>query len=281
MGQRYLKSAFLLLTSALFAQQPSQQMNKKAYQAQSSSTFSYRVEDQDQVIEITNVAFEVAGSLPGRQTNEYLVLRKTVKTKQAIDEIGAEASTTIEAWPVGVDFMQKPIYSTTVQGVDPTTLNNEVFQVSRGLEDTPWWSVYKLTTGERLFDTYVPLVQFSTTRDVETLRYVGLDVPGDDTPDKRLKAPNVVAVLSYASRDRVIREALITCDNPKQAIDLRSFAEASRTISYSGHSLRIAISENFPSAPATVAFTIPIVKDDLDLAHTQAPAGIHATAWKR
>ena len=278
MGDRYRKVLLLLIAPALLAQQAH---TKRPYQAQSPSTFSYRVEDQDQVIEITNSAYEVVGSLPGRPPNEYLVLRKTTKTKQAIDEIGMEASTTVEAWPVGADFKQKPLYSTTVEGVDPTTVNNEVFLVSRGLEDTQWWSVFKLGTGERLFDTYVPLVQFSITRDVQNLRYAGLDVPGDDVSDQRLKAPNVVAVVTYASAERVIREALITCESAKQAIDLRSFADASRTVTYAGHSLRIAFSRNYPSAPSTVAITIPVVKDDLDLAHLTGPATIHATAWKR
>src|SRR5262249_19122359 len=160
---------------------------------------SYHVENEDQVIEITNVAYQVVGSyIPGRPSNEWLVLRKSVRTKEAIDEIGVEASTTVEAWPVGVDLKQKALYTTTVGGIDPLTINNDLFQVSRGLEDTEWWSIYKLGTGERLFDTYVPLVQFSITRDVQTMRYAGLDVPGDDTPDARLKAPNVVGVLTYA-----------------------------------------------------------------------------------
>ena len=196
-------------------------------------------------------------------------------------DIGMEASTTVEAWPLGVDFKQKPVYSMTVEGIDPTNVNTDLFVVSRGLEEIQWWSVYKLGTGERLFDTDVPLVQFSISRETLTLRYVGFQTPPDDVQDARLKAPNVVGVLTYASAEHVIREALITCDSAKQAIDLRSFADATRAVSYSGHSLRIAISQNYPSAPATVAITIPVTKDDLDLAHIQGPATIHATAWKR
>jgi hypothetical protein len=99
----------------------------------------------------------------------------------------------------------------------------------------------------------------------------------------RLRDPHVVAVLTYASADRVIRELLITADDPKQAALLRSFADASRTVTYveSPRSLRIAISQNYPSAPATVAIAVPIVKDDLDAAHAQAPAHVHVAAWKR
>ena len=278
---RYCKYLLLLIAPALFAQPAQRAASKKPYQAQSASTFAYRLEDQQDVVEISNVAYDVVGGIPGRPPNELLVLRKSTRTKQMMGDIGMEASTTVEAWPLGVDFKQKPVYSMTVEGIDPTTVNTDLFVVSRGLEEIQWWSVYKLGTGERLFDTDVPLVQFSISRETLTLRYVGFQTPPDDVKDARLKAPNVVGVLTYASADRVIREALITCDNAKQAVDLRSFADANRTVSYAGHSLRIAISQNYPSAPATVAITIPVVKDDLDVAHIQAPPTIHAAAWKR
>jgi hypothetical protein len=37
------------------------------------------------------------------------------------------------------------------------------------------------------------MLPFSITRDVQTLRFAGLEVPPDDVSDARLKAPNVVA----------------------------------------------------------------------------------------
>jgi hypothetical protein len=282
MGHTPWKAMLCLITPALIAQQAPRAMGKKPYQAQSPSTFTYRLEDQSEVVEISNVAYEVVGQgIPGRPPNERLVLRKSTRTKHVIDDIGMEASTTVEAWPLGVDFKQKPVYSMTIDGVDPTTVNSDLFVVSRGLEETEWWSVYKLGSGAHLFDTYVPLVQFSISREVQTLRYVGLEVPPDDIQDARLKAPNVVAVVTYASAERVIREALVTCDDAKQAALLRSFADSSRTVSYAGRSLRIAISQNYPSQPETATIAIPVTKDDLELSRIQAPAAIHVTAWKR
>ena len=50
----------------------------------------------------------------------------------------------------------------------------------RGLEEVAWWSVYRLGTGQHLFDTYVPVVSFSISREIMELRYVGLEVPPDD-----------------------------------------------------------------------------------------------------
>ena len=57
-------------------------------------------------------------------------------------------------------------------GMDCKTVDGALFVILRGLEDTEWWSVYKLGTGERLFDTYVPLLGFSIRRDIQTMRYV-------------------------------------------------------------------------------------------------------------
>ncbi len=252
------------------------------FQAQSASTITYGIKDKSPTVEISNVSYEVVGEgIPGRPANQRLVLKKTTRTKQIIDEIGMEASTTVEAWRLGVDLKQKPLYSTTVQGVDARTVNNEVLTIARGLEEVELWSVYKLGNGQRLFDTYTPLLAFSISREIQTLRYVGLEVPPDDTGDARLKAPNVVAVVTYASAERVIREGIITCDDAKQAALLRSYADSERAVTRDANGIRISLSQAYPAAPNTLAITIPVVKDDLDLARVQTPARIHVAAWKR
>jgi hypothetical protein len=285
-------AAWLLLGLALplVAQQKTA---VKSFQSQSSSSIAFGPNKAGYpAIDITNVVYEVTSTaVPGRPQNEQLVLRKTTRTKQVVDEIGTEASTTVEAWPLGVDPKQKPLYSLKVAGVDCKTVNSDLLVILRGLEDVEWWSVYKLGSGAHLFDTYVPLVTFSIARDIQTLRYVGLEAPPDDAADPRLKDPHVVAVMTYASAERVIREALLTSDDPKQAVMLRSYADASREVALVEHqasgkgepsrSLRISIRQNYPSAPATVTVTIPAVKDDLDIAHAQLPARLHLAAWKR
>ncbi len=246
------------------------------FQAQSPASVVYNVnKDGQQTIEITNVAYEVTGRL---------LLRSTTRTKQVVDEIGMKAATTVEAWPLGVDPKQKPLYTLKARGVDSKIVDGALLVILRGLEETEWWSVYKLGTGERLFDTYVPLLAFSIRRDIQTMRYVGFEDPPDDTSDMRLKEPHVVGVLTYASAEHVLREALITSDDPKQAQMLRSFADASRWVTLvesPARVLKISISQNYPSSPATVTITVPIVKDDLDLVHAQMPAHLHIKAWPR
>src|SRR5205809_4381438 len=103
--------AVVLLAPILLAQNP-----KKPFQAQSSSTIKYDVKDRTETVELTNVNYELVGAgIPGRPAAEHLVLRKTTGSKQALDEIGVEATTTVEAWPLGVDLTQKPLYAVTVK----------------------------------------------------------------------------------------------------------------------------------------------------------------------
>jgi len=270
----------LVITGIAFAQ------THKPFQSQSPASVVYGVnKDGQQTVEIENVAYEVtATAVPGRPQNERLLLRTTTRTKQVVDDIGMEASTTVEAWPLGVDPSQKPLYALQVKGVDCKTVDGALLVILRGLEDTEWWSVYKLGTDERLFDTYTPLLGFSIRRDIQTMRYVGFEDPPDDAADARLREPHVVGVLTYASAERVLREALITSDDPKQAAMLRSFADATRSVSLvetPARGLKIAISRNYPSAPSTVSLTVPIVRDDLDLAHAQMPAHLHLAWFKR
>src|ERR1700685_1724430 len=185
-------AAFLLMSGLAIAQA------HKPFQAQSAAGVVYGVNtDGQQTVEIANVAYEVTSTrVPGRPQNERLLLRTTTRTKQVIDEIGLEASTTVEAWPLGVEPKQKPLYSLQAAGTDGRTVDGALLVILRGLEDTEWWSIYKLGTGERLFDTYTPLLSFSIRRDIQTMRYVGLDVP---------TTGDAVAALTYASPDRVMR----------------------------------------------------------------------------
>jgi hypothetical protein len=245
--------------------------------AQPASSYRYTVKGDEKTIEITNVNYQVAS--PGR---ELLVLRMTTHSKQVIGDMGMQASTITEAWKVGVDLKTKPIYSVTVEGSESRVVEDALFVVSRGLEEVAWWSVYRVANGAHLFDTYVPLVKFSISRDTVTMRYAGLEVPEDDIKDARLKEPHVVAVLTYASDAKVIREVLITSDDLKQAPLLRSFADESWTVTdIGGKSLRVTFTQNSPSPPAPVTLTIPIAGDDLELAHAQLPPHVHVAAWKR
>jgi len=256
---------------------------------ESVSTFRFTTgADGGQAVEIRNVTYEVsATNVPGRPPDERLLLRKTIRSKEVLGDIGKEATVTLESWPLGEDPRQKPLYTLTAAGADGRVLDNALFVISRGLEETNWWSAYQLGSGRHLFDTYLPVVGFSISRETVTTRYVGLELPPDDTRDVRLKQANVVAVLIYASEDRVIREALVTCDDPKRAALLRSYADATRTLSVledanqPERTLKLHFSVNYPSPPDSGDLRIPVRNDDLDLAHAQLPARLQVAAWRR
>lgn len=258
---------------------------RKPFRAQASSTIVYGVGNGEETVEIHNVSYEVTGDhVPGRPPEERLMLRKTVHTKEVLGDIGMEATVTLEAWPLGLGLEQKPLYTITLDGVDVRVISNALLVFERGVEEVSWWSIHKLGNGGRLFDTYVPLLEFSLSREILTPRYVGLEVPPDDTPDARLKEPHVVGVLIYASAEQVIREALITCDDPKRARLLRSYSDVARTVSLvegPRRTIRISFTPSYPAQPTVVEALIPIAGDDLDLARTQLAPGMRLRAWQR
>jgi len=110
-----------------------------------------------------------------------------------------------------------------------------------------------------------------------------------------LRQPNVVAILSYASETRVIREALVTRENVRQAHLLRSYADVTRVVSLeAGRTavsmekgqawtppIKIKLSFNYPSPANTLQVFVPVPGDDLDLAHAQLAPPMRASAWHR
>ncbi len=269
-----MKSIIALLLASVSTAQP-------GYQAQAASTVAVSVKDGAKTINITNVEFELV--------NQRLLLRKTSHSKQVVGDMWEEASVKVEAWPLDAGIKSKPLYALQVSGSDARVLKSEVLQISRGLEEVEWWSLYRLENGAHLFDTYVPPVVFSISEEILTLRYAGLEVPPDDAKDARLRALNIVGVLTYASADRVISEVLITCDDPAQATLLRSYTDSSHSIRLSGPekaggqpaALIVLISPAFPNVGSSVVVAIPLRNDKLDLSQVVLPEGLHVNVWKR
>lgn len=280
-----IRAIWLIPVMVLCAARLDMAQAPKPFQAQSASTIAYRVEKDEQIVESVNVAYSVTGTdVPGRPKNERLVLRTTARSKQVLGDIGEEATVTAEAWPLGAGLHTKPLYTLSETGVEAHTLENALWQFARGTEEVQWWSIYQLGTGRHLFDTYVPPINFSISREFVVSRYGALDVPPDDAADARMKEPHVVAVVVYASPEKVIREALITCDDVPRAKELRSYADTTRTLTLRESPslppvLRIRFVSNTPQARETL-LELPVIKDDLDVGNAKVPAGMHIKAWK-
>lgn len=111
------------------------------FQAQATSTIAFTVQGDESAVEIANTAYELAGpGIPTRPPDELMVLRKTTRTRHVLGDIGT-ASTTIEAWPLGVDPRERPRYAVTVEADGCQAIDSALLVVSRGLEETSWWSV--------------------------------------------------------------------------------------------------------------------------------------------
>ena len=216
---------------------------------------------------------------------ERLLLRQICTTKAILEEPEWGSTTVLEAWPLGASLSQKPIYAIKATGPGGRTVDGGLFVIDRGTGDVDWWSVYQLGTGQHLFDTYVPLLGFSISRETLSMRYIGFEVPPDDAADARLKQPNVVGVITYASAEGEKREALLTAADAKTAAALRSYADSTRTVSLvegaPPKGIRVFISQNAPSPANPVSLTIPLAADDLDVEHAQLPAGFRLSRWKR
>jgi hypothetical protein len=256
---------------------------QKPFHAESTSSMSLTEKGDERAIEIHNVAYQYSNTrVPGRPPNEELALRVTTHSRDIIGDIPEPGTVTLEAWPLGADLRQKPLYTIKIGGSDAHTIDNALWVVNRGYTDLAMWSVYKLGTGQHLLDTYVEMLRLSITKDVQTPRYVGLEVPPDDAADARLKEPHVVAVLTYASEERVIRELLLTHTNTDRAAELRSYADTERTVSFAelpAKRLRIAFVLGPHGPPVEV--TVPLNGDDLDAAGARLPPGMRIGTFQR
>jgi hypothetical protein len=272
--------------------------------SQSTASFALAVKDGETIVDITNVAYATTGTyVPGRPTDERLVLRTTVRSHEVIGDKGVDEKVTVEAWPLGTDLAAKPLYAVTLEGAGATVEDNGILVFDRQTEELAWWSVYGLGNGAPMFDSHVPLLSFSITGEVQTLRYAGLEVPPDDAADPRLDEPHVVGVVSYASAEKVIRQGLITCDDAERARALRSYWDTTRELTLvltlvqgppqakkpdakgwpdPTLTLKLTWSAEPPDAPHPVTALIPIAAgDDLDLAHARLPPGFHIVDWQR
>src|SRR6266540_1794711 len=109
-----IRAASILLVANAAAQQPP----KRPFHSQATSSIAYRVDKDEEIVETTNVAWQVTGTdIPGRPKTERLVLRTTARQTETLGDIGSDAKVTVEAWPLGTDLQSNPLYRVTQTGV--------------------------------------------------------------------------------------------------------------------------------------------------------------------
>ena len=213
--------------------------------AQSASSLTVTGKQGEEAVAIRNVSYELAAKT---------VLRKTEQTRQVLGDKGMEASTLIEAWPLGVDRKEKPKYTIKVEGVDARSLNYDLLIVTRGLEDTQWWSLYRLADGKPLFNTFVRPIHIP-----DTMIYAGYDVPADGDP--RLKNPKLIGVIHLAGAEGTPRRIEIHANDAKRALVLRSFADVTPSLefNYTKKVLVLTIRDAQPDARIEIPLNAPAV----------------------
>jgi hypothetical protein len=259
--------------------------SERPFQDQSPSSIKLTVKGDEKIVEVHNVAYQYTGTrISGRPEDERLTLRTTIHESVSLGDMQEPGTVMLEAWPLGVDLKQKPLYVVKMSGTEARTLDDALWVVNLGYE-VPEWSILKLGTGQHMFDTHVELLRFSITPEIQTMRYVGVEIPPDDAKDARLKDPHVVAVVSYSSEAKVIREVLITHDNPARARELRSYFDILHSATFVPDAVKkIKISfraANPRDKMAPVDVVVPLKGDDLNPVAAQLPPGMHAAVWKR
>lgn len=213
--------------------------------AQGASSLTVTGKQGEEAVVIRNVSYELAAKT---------VLRKTEQTRQVLGEKGMEASTLIEAWPLGVDRKEKPKYSIKVEGVDARSIDNELLIVSRGLEDVQWWSLYRLADGKPHFNTFVRPVRVPDTN-----LFAGYEVPEDGDP--RLKNQKLIGVIHLAGAEGTPRRVEIQANDAKRARTLRSLADVtpSMEFNYSKKVLVLTLRNGEPDARIEIPLSAPAV----------------------
>ena len=112
---------------------------KIPFQAQSASTVSYTVEGDGETVEIHNVAWQYTGTrVPGRPADERLLLRTTTHEKDFVGDIPEPGAVTLEAWPLGADPKQKPLYSVKLEAMWSWSASR--YRGQTAPQDTPVWT---------------------------------------------------------------------------------------------------------------------------------------------
>jgi len=188
---------------------------------------------------------------------------------------------TLEAWRLGADLGQLPLYAISTEGTGVHTTGNALLVFARSVEEVNWWSIYRLRGGRRCSIHRCRCSRSRSRAWSRTPRYAGFEAPPGNAVDARLNEAHVVGVLSYASEENVIREA--------RAKELRSYWDQTRTLSlvdgkpYGSPSLdqNLVQQQRSGQTAVTVDVTVGIAKDDLDLAHAMPAPGLRVSAWRR
>lgn len=208
-----------------------------------------------------NVGFRMAMvPVPGEPRPRRLLLRLEVTDSDVFASGPAEGRVRLDAWPLdGIEDVKKPALFTIVAPGRAATIEDDgTLVVERGSRR----SIYALASGTWLYDAEAAVSSF--TLEGERRRIIAVSSAEDDMP------AGAVAVVTYATSQKVLKRVLLTASDPTRARLLRSSVGLTRAVARLEDATRRTL--DLPLPAGTVR--IPMNGDDLDLARAQVPAGL-------
>lgn len=209
-------------------------------------------------------------TMAGEPRPKRILVRLEVINGDVFGARPGEGRIRLDGWSMdsAADLGKPSLYTTVAPGRGAAFAEDGTLWVDHGGGRR---SVYNLANGEWLFDTDMPPATFLV--EAEKKRQVALSAAEDDMP------PLAVAAISYAAGQTVLRRVMMTVNDPARARLLRSSISMVRPVVRLEDTTRRVLELGLPAG----VVRIPIVGDDLDLAHAQTPLGVFLSdlkAWK-
>ncbi len=179
---------------------------------------------------------------------------------------GAEGAVHLQAWPLkGPATLERtPLYNVTVPGRSARIQHGDLLMVSHGGGRK---SAYSLSNGRWLFDADAPIAVF-TEPDTSAAEGGRRLIAVAQSPDGVIG--NGVAVLAYATPERILSRVLLYAHDPVRARFLRGTVSMTRAVERIDSAGKRVLELQLPAGLVRIG----IQPDSLDLAAASVPDGL-------
>lgn len=225
------------------------------------SVFGLREQDGRLDGRMVNVAFQtVSVPLADDPRPRRLLLRMEIFNADVFAARQGNSRVRVDAWPLdSADAVKAaPLYTLVTPGLGAMAGDDGTLVVDHGGRRSTW----SLSDGRWLYDADSAPAIFSA--EGERRRVVALSAAEDDLP------PGSIAVLTYASSQKVLKRVMVSASDPHRARMLRASVSMIRPVARFEDATHRTIDIGLPAGMVR----IPLDGDGLDLAHAQVPTGL-------
>lgn len=224
------------------------------------SVFGVRNIDGRMQARLVNVNFITAlVAAPGQMRPRRLLLRLEVVNADVFAGTEGQGRVRLDAWALEDErsVLAPPLYTVIAPGRNGRLEDEALLMVEIGQRH----SAYSLSDGSWLYDADGPVAGFSQG---QSRRMVAAAAADDEMP------PGSVAVVSYASAQKVLKRVLISASDATRARLLRTSISLIRPLVRNDEMGRRWLDLTLPAG----IIRIPFLDDSLDLAHAVVPPGL-------